>query len=608
MGGRAVNARWPVRLVMLLLTVMFMMVLRVQVDAEERYSISEKDAVIKLNPDGSADVTEQIVFAMKGSVNNLVMEIDKPEMGEVQLKRVVSYGLKGPLECRPLESGQWDPTVFSGTYSVFDESDRMKVKVYYSFGKFRSRFTLVYHVTHAARRYLDVGDLTFRSVTSEWPTRVDNIHVRVVLPAKVDPGETDAFIRGVFVGKSALTEKRMLDFNVPDTVPGEELTVRVLFPADQIPDVPLSGPLQMREVLQKEEQQLRQEGMEPALHAREQAAQKAGERAFAIILNKRATDLAAILCYALTLAGLTAAFLLSMHVRNPKPIVPTAPKMEMLQDNPWMIRMLLHRGKLDSRGLMAALLQACEAGRLRLLHVPNRQGKPILAFKPIAGKEDGGLPETQTASGWVADGYSKGFDDALLSWVRHVADSDGYASFEKWTDISRDESKAHIVHAAWNGLCEKAEDAYARCGFSTRIHARIRLRALAAGMLLFGAGLMLGVALSLWQGYLLLVPGTWLVLYGTMAGGYTSRAIGFRALFRKLRRQLGRRHRHTASFEVLVPMGQDGAATTMERQYVRPSLSMAVALGVEGPFRSDDMAELERSRKTLRDALLNAQD
>jgi len=632
-GGRAVNGKRLLCFGVPLMVFLLLLHPATPVLAEDRFSISEKNIEIVLNPDGSADVSERIVFAMKGSVNNLVMEIDKPEGCDVELQQVVSFGLKGPLICQPLEGIQWDPTVLSGTYSVIHEPDRLKVKVYYSFGRHQSIFVLKYRIGHAARRYPGVGDFSHRPVSAEWPTRVCNIHVRIRLPAETQEGETDSCIRGVSVGKSAFDNKQIIDFNIPDTVPGENLIVRILFPSSQLSATKPELEPTSRDALRQEERLLNREAMELSLRAREKAALDVEKKAHASVIEKRLTHDAAVISVFLSLIGLLSALLLSLRMRSRNPEAPDAQTPELLQVNPWMIRMLLHHGRFDARGLLSALLHACEVGKMHVLHVSDRDGKTILTFAPTeAGTVCGlsvGSNDAQNRKSGGEPGYctidvsGQEFDEKLLAFVVCAADTEGYADFGKWSEpLERDEWKSRKVRDAWRALCAAADRIFASCGFSADLHRRMRDRALGAGMLFFGSGLFLGVSIPLPQGYLLLLPGTWLVMYGTMSGGFTGHAIGCRTLLRNARRQMRRRPGQSGRFMEPVRLRKKSCSTFTGGWLANPSLAVMAAMDTVGSRTSVDRVagnatdldpsvegtDLKRTWKILRNVLLRLQD
>ena len=565
--------RTSARLTFLIL--LFLMVGGTSSRADIRYAVSEKTVFIRIQKDGSADVTERIVYAIKGSVNNLVLAFMKPEAGGVTFQRLISEGWRGEVECRPLAAGQWDPTVFTGTYSLYDEPASLKLRAYYVFGKYRSRFVAQYRIDGAVDRYLDCADFRFLPVGADWPTRVGNIHVQVILPDGAVSWKPEAFIHGVFVGQADVAQDRMVDFDIPDTVPGEAPVLRILFPQNLVPDRSWKLPLHRRDMLRKEEAVLRREAEAPSLKARVNAAREAGQRAFAAILASRARMAATVGSLLLTLLGFAAAFWVRFRVREPRPVPPSAPKLELLADNPWLARMLLHGGRFDARALLAALVRACETGGMKLAgavgkHDPLRLR--MASSESVVSPDD---PESFRRTSMDA------FQCRLAEWTALLLDGDGMVRFPRQGDPFLDPERIDALRQAWERLHVAASDTFGRCGFTTRIHARIRRIALAAGMLLVAAALVTGVSLSIPQPYLMALPGLLLVWLGMTGNAFNSRAVGFRKALRQVGRQFLRR-RKAPECAVTVPTTVDNRLA-MTRQPVALRLSLAIALGVERP-------------------------
>jgi hypothetical protein len=294
-------------LLMPILALLLMLWLQVPASAEFRYSISEKDSLVILNADGSADVTERIAFTLKGSVNNLVMEIVKPADSGIVLEKVASYGLGRLVSCRPLESGQWGGSVFSGMYSVFDESGRFRIKAYYPKGLDHTVYYLQYRIMQAVSRYPDMADFVFRPVSGEWPTEVSHVKVRVVMPGEDGNRDAELYFRGVPSGTAVKTGNRMLDFNLPGTVPGEEPAVRVMFPPEQVSGAPILSPARQWDLLRAEETRMREEAAVISRNAREKAAATEKKRISAIEAQKRFSEPAAAVSVILAAAGMVSA-------------------------------------------------------------------------------------------------------------------------------------------------------------------------------------------------------------------------------------------------------------------------------------------------------------
>ena len=567
---------------LILLTLLFLCAGTPRAWADTRYAVSEKSVLIRIQKDGSADVTERIVYAIKGSVNNLVLAFMKPETGGITFNRLISEGLRGEVVCRPLEAGQWDPTVFSGTYSLYDEPDCLKLRAYYVFGRYRSRFVAQYRIEGAVARHPDCADFLYAPVGEQWPTRVENIHAQVMLPDSDVAWKPEAFLRGVFVGMADVTADGVVSFDIPDTVPGEAPVLRVLFPPNQVPGLPLSSSGQRLDAIRREEAMLRREAEEPALRARENAAREAGQRAFAAIIAYRTRMAAAVLSVLLTLLGTAFSIWVRFCVRAPLPVPPSLPKLSLLVDNPWLARMLLRNGRFDARALLAAWVRASETGAMTGEISGDKQ--PLIRLRitgmgPTDPHAADPPPQSPADPDPIRHAAVEAFYRRLSEWTALLADEHGLVRLPRQGEALLDPERNAQRGRVWNRLCGSASEAFERCGFNTRIHDRIRRIALAAGMLLVAAALVAGVGLAIPQPYLMALPGLALVWLGMAGCAYNSRAVGFVKTLRQIGRQFRQRRDATASVMTSPLPGEPHPSMT--RLPVACRLSLGIALGVE---------------------------
>lgn len=475
--------------------------------ADVRAIIAEKELDVTLFPDGSAEVREQDDFAINGSVNNLVMEIRKPEKGDAVLHSVVSRGYRGDIACRPLESGEWHPNVFAGTYSLYDSPERLLIKAYYTFGTYRSQVVLRYRLSGVATRYSDVASLSLTPVSREWPTGIGRLRVLITLPEGIDPDQVDVLLRGVFVGSTEMLDERTVLVDIPDTVSGEEPVIQVLFPAVALEKAPVSEANVTRAQLQETHQQLFDASLEPILRARERAAALAGQRALAQILHQRVTRAAAIGTLLAALAGMLLLGVLHRRLGRPRGLPSGGRELALLGEHPWMARMMTNGGTFDATALLALLLQAVAEGWLSLA-VDDKRGTRRYGF--ARGQRQSGCDVPMMAR--------------LLAWHDCVSDDSGHF-FPHNPGRGVGICASEAARLAWRQLQQQAGDFFSQSGLNAAVHERLRRRTLTAGLLFFGIGLIAGVALSVWQAYLMLIPGTLLVLRGIAGKDFHARGI-----------------------------------------------------------------------------------
>ena len=101
-----------------------------------------------------------------------MIPIWKNEGEEIEVSHVYMQRKDELIECRRLLAGQWDAEVFTGTYSVIDEPDHVKLKIYGSFYRSSGSVFVHYKVKNAVRRYQDVAEYQRIHIPKLWETRV----------------------------------------------------------------------------------------------------------------------------------------------------------------------------------------------------------------------------------------------------------------------------------------------------------------------------------------------------------------------------------------------------------------------------------------------------
>ena len=99
------------------------------------YRISDYEVIVKVIKNGDLDVTEKVKYSSLGNSNNAVILIDKPNGEEIEIEKVYTLIRDELIECERLSAGQWDANVFDGTYSVLQENNLVRLKVYGTFKK-----------------------------------------------------------------------------------------------------------------------------------------------------------------------------------------------------------------------------------------------------------------------------------------------------------------------------------------------------------------------------------------------------------------------------------------------------------------------------------------
>ena len=93
-------------------------------------SISNYDVSVRINTDGSLNITENIKFTSLRGYNNVAIFIEKQDGEEIEINNVYMLDKNGYIECTEISQEQWDINAFMGTYSITEEFGYLRLKVY----------------------------------------------------------------------------------------------------------------------------------------------------------------------------------------------------------------------------------------------------------------------------------------------------------------------------------------------------------------------------------------------------------------------------------------------------------------------------------------------
>ena len=180
---------------------------RVFAASDDEYLVAAYDVTVNINSDGSAYIMEHIDFTFFDGFNNIMIPISKNEGEEIEISRVYMQRKDELIECRRLLAGQWDAEVFTGTYSVIDEPDHVKLKIYGSF--YRSSGSVFVH--YKVKMLSDATRMlpnTSASISLSCGKRVSSINIAIRLP---EPARAEDKLRcTAFVGIKSFTNSQIV--------------------------------------------------------------------------------------------------------------------------------------------------------------------------------------------------------------------------------------------------------------------------------------------------------------------------------------------------------------------------------------------------------------
>lgn len=509
--------------IMLVLTVMiFISLASVSRAADQEYSISGYDVTVRINTDGSADMTERIDFAFYGGFNNIMIPIVKNEGEEIEVQHIYIMRKKGFIECKKLLAGQWDAEVFTGTYSVLDEGAILKLKLYGTFSHSNGSVIVQYRVKNAVKRYQDVAEYSRVHILKSWETRISNINLYIYLPISVDMKDIMPFLHGVFVGSKTVNDQRTILYNVPDKVPGEYVEARILFPESVLADFPVTEDKPYLEEALAEEQEYQKSDKAELLAARESAARKAGQRAFNERFRQRAKMTFSVLSITLSILGLYLLMLIQRKIRLHKKMPLPSDFKSIKQLTPAEVRMLLSNGQTGARALLGNLMTLVSKGLLSL-ELPEGQIKPSFALRLVKNKNSDDLSPV---------------DQYLMGWIAGMASEKGLIEPEMLKNNTRTIQKAHGLKLIYDQWDSRVREAYNDKDMLDDGIVRYRNLGIIAGSLLSFLGCIVPITLSIAAGFLMLPVGIILLLYSLRIRKHTDFGIEQHRIWKTIRTRI----------------------------------------------------------------------
>lgn len=539
------------------------------------YSISGHDINVRIEADGSLEIIESIKYTSFGGYNNVMLFIDKQEGETVDIKNVYMIKNGSYIECDQLSAGQWDANVFSGTYSVIEEDSAVRLKVYGAFSKRNGAIVVKYKVHDAIKRYGDVAEFRRTFVPKNWGSRVNNINILVSLPDYTDTTRIRPFLHGVLVGRKTVEGKNAISFNVPDTVPGEYVETRILFPENLVPYARVTDDRYHLYSILQEEEEYKDSSKEELLKARENAAKEAGRRAWAERMNQRARIIATFVSLG---ASLLAIFILyrirkELHHLMKTPFPLDMRDLEKL--SPAEVRRVVANGRGRGRSFLGSLLHMASLGYLKVAVAKKKDTGSLLIFQATDRDSFEGLT--------LAERY-------LLEWVNAFKNDEGW--FEPSALLARagtNEGALQLKKLCVTWEQRIVEDYGRKNVLATRL-VFYRELGLLAGGLLFILGCIIPVALSIWAGYLMLPVGFTLFLYSLRIQKHTDYGVKQHRTWKELKRRLLKR---AIALDNLPPWMTDGLAL----------LGYSIVLGTEKQLGLVETA-LQKANDSLNKTLI----
>lgn len=327
------------------------------------YRISDYEVIVKVIKNGDLDVTEKVKYSSLGNSNNAVILIDKPNGEEIEIENVYTLIRDELIECERLSAGQWDANVFDGTYSVLQENNLVRLKVYGTFKKQRGTVIVHYNVKNSVKRYGDIALFSRNHILRDWDGYAYNLDIEIQLPKYTDASRIKPFLHGVLVGQKRVLDGKIIKYNIPNTVPGEYVETRIAFPENLVKDAQITDNEDYLETVLQEEKEYSESDKSDLLKARENAAKEAGKKAWNEKMKQRIRAFSTILSVIASLSGIITIY----RTKNELQANQEATSFE-LNDIPQITPQEAHfllSGKTGARGILGGLFGLASKGFIR---------------------------------------------------------------------------------------------------------------------------------------------------------------------------------------------------------------------------------------------------
>ncbi len=477
------------------------------------YRISDYEVIVKVIKNGDLDVTEKVKYSSLGNSNNAVILIDKPNGEEIEIENVYTLIRDELIECERLSAGQWDANVFDGTYSVLQENNLVRLKVYGTFKKQRGTVIVHYNVKNSVKRYGDIALFSRNHILRDWDGYAYNLDIEIQLPKYTDASRIKPFLHGVLVGQKRVLDGKIIKYNIPNTVPGEYVETRIAFPENLVKDAQITDKDDYLETVLQEEKEYSESDKSDLLKARENAAKEAGKKAWNEKMKQRIRVFSTILSVIASISGIITIYRTKKELQANQ----EATSFE-LNDIPQITPQEAHfllSGKTGARGILGGLFGLASKGFIKPEFINES-----LIFKLTENHSTELLGEPEKD---------------LLKFVYTSSEESGEIDLLDY--ISKIHKNNETVNVKENYIKwdKKIKRYYSEKNKLTAGQLYYRNLGLIMGVILFAAGCIVSVTFSVLSAYLMLPVGFMMFWYSLSIERRTSYSIARIKVLKKLK-------------------------------------------------------------------------
>ena len=211
-----------------LLIVCFMLLCSASASADVDYSIENYALSIDIQPDGSAFVTETLLYDFDGEYNGILSLFDPSGLDGIGNFRITIDS----EEMTPVD----EMTYIENTYTLSERNNLLEIRVYSPGDGDQRAVTYEYVMQGLARRYADTGMIHRRLIGENSAVTLQNAVVTLNFPGN---GEMEAYVHGGMDASCIHTASSRIAFGPKNIRSGDWVEMRILFPGEWLSDAAL---------------------------------------------------------------------------------------------------------------------------------------------------------------------------------------------------------------------------------------------------------------------------------------------------------------------------------------------------------------------------------
>ncbi len=373
------------RIQLLITAVLLFLVFQPAALAASDYSITNYSMYMDVQTDGSAYITETLMYDFDGDYINISYQVKAPEGSRLLDMNVYIDGAA---------ITQSDtPNYVENSYSLTENEGITQVQIYSPGNDDTRLVTYEYHITSLAERYADTGMLLYEFIPENHKVRLQNailtVHFQGTSSGKLE--NILAFAHGGMDVEHIQIHDNVIEFGPVTLFPDDFATIRLLFPAEYVNSAPLIKE-QIRQTVLEEEQRLDAE---------------ASHRAFVLRIAKQIYFIAYTLIFFIVWLSFVRRYRMKGSLRE-------TPQPERILKFPAAFVTAVAEEEPDCNAVAGTLLELIQLGHIRLNAGAD---KKELYFTLLEQSRENLYPHQKKLLEWLFDGR----DSFMLSDLNAVS-------------------------------------------------------------------------------------------------------------------------------------------------------------------------------------------